>query len=215
MPGPPERRAPDVASLERGQHQLRARRSPRWIAAGVLAICLGGIGAVLLYNGAVTSEQVLRVNSAVARGEVVEAGDLGPVTVGSLPGVSTVPAEQLDELVGQHALVDLPAGSLVPAGGVGAPAVAEGTVRMGLSLAPGRLPSQTLTPGDRVLLVPVPGPDDSSSDLGSAVPAVLDSAPETAPDGVASLVDVTVDSAASERVARLAATDRLVLVRAG
>ncbi|WP_197429727.1 SAF domain-containing protein [Auraticoccus cholistanensis] len=210
-PTPPGR--PDLSALEQG-NRLRARRSPRWIAAGVLAISLGGIGAVLLWDGAVSSQQVLRVNTPVARGEVVEPGDLGAVTVGSVPGVSVVPAGQLDELVGQHALVDLAAGSLVPAGGIGAPDLAEGTVRMGLSLAPGRVPSGPLTPGQDVLLIPVPAPDDTAAAPGErAVAAVVDGRPTVAPDGVSTLVDVTLRARDAELVARLAATERLVLAR--
>lgn len=212
-PGPP--RPPDLSALQRSS-QLRARRSPRWIAAGVLAICLGALGAVLLWDGAVTSQQVLRVNSAVARGEVIEAGDLGPVTIGSLPGVSVVVAEELAPLVGQHALVDLPAGSLVPAGGIGAPVVAEGTARMGLALPAGRLPSGTLVPGEALLLIPVPAPDDTSREARQpVVRGTLVSAPAVGPDGVSTLVDVTVAVEDAEAVARLAATDRLVLARVG
>lgn len=214
VPGPEGApgRTPDLSALERSR-PLRARRSPRWIAAGVLAMCLGGLGAVLLYDGAVTSQQVLRVNTAVARGELIEAGDLGPVTVGALPGVSVVPAEQMSDLVGQSALVDLPAGGLVPAGGVGPPTLAEGSVRMGLALPAGRLPTSALTPGEPVLLIPVPAADDPTAEPEAVVTAVLHSVPTTAPDGVASLVDVTLDREDADLVARLAATDRLVLAR--
>ncbi len=204
---------PDLTALERGG-QLRARRSPRWIAAGVLAMCLGGLGAVLLWNGAVTSQQVLRVNTPVARGEVVEPGDLGPVTVGSVPGISVVPADQLDELVGRQALVDLPAGSLVPAGGVGTPDLAEGSVRLGLALPAGRIPSGVLTPGEDVLLIAVPAVDATAeTPVEAPTAAVLETRPEVAPDGVSTLVDVTVPAADAQLVARLAATDRLVLAR--
>lgn len=214
-PVPVTPRPPDLSSLERGP-QLRARRSPRWIAAGVLAICLGGLGATLLWNEAVTSQQVLRVNAAVARGEVIEARDLGPVTVGSLPGVSVVPADQLDDLVGKQALVDLPAGSLVPAGGIGVAELAPGTVRLGLSLPAGRLPGSAMVPGEQVLLIPVPGPDQAEAEMSeSPVTATLVTPPTTAPDGAARLVDVTVAAADADVVARLAATDRLVLARVG
>ncbi|PIE99297.1 MAG: hypothetical protein CR979_03235, partial [Propionibacterium sp.] len=101
--------------------QLRARRSPRMIALGVLLTVMGGLIAAFLYTNATTSQSVLVMSRNVQRGEVITAGDLVITTVGALPGVTSTPAEKINEIVDKTALVDLPQGSLIGAKSVGSP----------------------------------------------------------------------------------------------
>lgn len=199
----------------------RPRRQPRWIAAGLLSVCLGGLGAALLYGEATGSHEVLQVARPISRGEVVRPGDLRPVQVGSVPGISTVPTSRAAELVGRRALIDLAGGSMLPDGAIGQPPVEKGSTQVGLKLAPGRVPVGELPPGTTVLLVPVddprvaPGQPSAQASAAPLVPAVVVSAGRAGPDGVATLLDVRVPQERARQVAELAAADRLVLVREG
>lgn len=184
------------------------------MAAGVMLACLGGLGGAMLFQQATHANQVVVVQRSVARGDVVRASDLGVVTIGTAPGVRTLPAEALDELVGQQALVDLPQGSLVGDGLVGTSSVPEGHAVLGLKLAAGRVPVQPLPAGTQVQLVQV------GEAKGGAAPqeqlvvlAQVVTAPREMADGSSQLLDVAVPGAAAQQVADLAARDLLVLVR--
>jgi hypothetical protein len=190
---------------------VRARRNMRWIAVGVLAVCLGGLGAALLYGNLSNAQQVLTVKRTVYRDQVITAADLGVTSAVPAAGVETVPTDQLEQIVGQTALSDLVEGSLLSPRGYGAPAVEPGSVRVGLRLAAGRLPSAPMPPGTQVLLVPV-GRDGAEPPAGASVVGRIATAATTLPDG-ASIVDVAVAAAEGERVARLAAGDQLVVLR--
>ncbi|GAB3708298.1 SAF domain-containing protein [Mariniluteicoccus flavus] len=204
----------------------RPRRQPRWIAAGVLAVCLGGLGSALLYAEASGTREVLQVTRPLHRGEVVTAGHLRPVRVGSLPGISTVDVDRTAELVGRRALIDLGGGALLPDNSIGDSALEKGFTQVGLKLAPGRLPVGDLPPGAAVQLIPVDDPRTPANQGGQTPPsqtsqnnqaqlisAVVLTAPRVGPDGVATLLDVRVPQDRARAVAELAAVDRLVLVK--
>lgn len=197
--------------------RLRPRRQPKWIAAGLLAMCLGGLGAAVLYLEAAQSAEVVVLTRSVPRGEIVQTADLTVARVGNLAGVSSVNGSAIPELVGKTALADLPKGSLLPAGSVGTPALTAGSSQVGLTLAPGRIPASELPQGTPVVLVPLedervaPG----QGGLPEPIPAVVLTPPRPGPDGVAMLVDVRVAAGHADEVAVLAATDRVALVKEG
>lgn len=190
---------------------VRARWDLRLAAAGVLAICLGGLGAALLYANLSQADSVLLVKRTVYRDQVISADDLALASVVPAAGVDTVRSDLLAEVVGRTARLDLTEGSLLSPHSYGEPAVAVGSVRLGLRLAAGRLPSAALPPGSQVLLVPV-GRDGAEPPAEPSVFGTVASSPTALPDG-ASVLDVTVAADEAERVARLAAADQLVLVR--
>lgn len=196
---------------------VRGRRSPKWIALGVIAICLGGLGAFFLYNELSQAQTVVAVAQTVYRGSVVEAGDLTTITVGKTPGVSTVPAEQLESLVGQRAVADLMAGSLLPAGALAPTTIpAADHAVVGVNLVAGRAPVGFLQPSSLIRLVAIPpeGADAGYKDsyTGMIIKAsVIDATP--APDGLSIMVNVDVASDKSAAAALLAARNRLVVVR--
>jgi hypothetical protein len=200
-----------MAEPKSGTSPVRTRRNLRWIAVGVLAVCLGGLGAALLYANLSDARTVVRVVRTVYRDQVITAADLGVTSAVPAAGVEMVAVGQLDEVVGRTALYDLAEGSLLSPRTYGAPAVEAGSVRLGLRLAAGRIPSAPMPPGTVVLLVPV-GKDGASPPEGASVTGRVATAATTLPDG-ASVVDVSVASAEAERVARLAANDQLVLVQ--
>jgi len=194
-----------------GPSQVRARRNLRWMAVGVLAVCLGGLGAALLYGNLSNAQSVLIVKRTVYRDQVIRSADLGVTSAVPAAGVESVPIDQLDTVVGTTALSDLVEGSLLSPRAYGLPPLEAGRVRVGLRLAAGRLPAAAMPPGTEVLLVPV-GRDGAEPPAGASVAGQVATAATTLPDGAA-LVDVTVASSEGERLARLAAADELVLVR--
>jgi hypothetical protein len=190
---------------------VRTRRDLRWIAAGVLAMCLGGLGAALLYANVSSAAPVLAIKHTVFRDQVITADDLGITSLATPPGVETVPVSQLGDIVGKVALTDLVEGGLLSPRSFGDPVVAAGAVRVGLLLEPGRLPNSALPPGTSVQLVPV-ARDGGEAPAGASITATIASAPQVQTDG-ASLLDITVEQASGERVAKLAAAGQLALIR--
>lgn len=190
---------------------LRSRRRPQWIAAGVLCLVLGALGAVWLFGQLGTSQTALQVTRPIARGEVIKPGDLRPVTIGSVPGVSIVGAAQGEQLNGQTALIDLAPGALLPADALGAAVVPNGKRQVGMRLAPGRLPAGALPPATKVLIVAVSAPG-ATSPTAVSIPAETSGPARVLDDGSA-LVDVLVANADAELVARWSAADQISLVR--
>ena len=196
--------------------RLPGRRNPKWIALGIVALCLGGLLSYVIYTRVASEAAVVVAAQTVYRGEVIEQGDLATITLrgGSLP--KAVPATQLSDLVGKRAAFDLVEGSAILSTAVVDGAVpAEGRAIVGLKLAPGRAPSNLLLPGSRVRLIAMPAAADSSTSDKLAgtifVGSVIDQS--QAADATSILVNVDVDAGAAPTIATLAAQDRIVIVR--
>ena len=197
--------------------RLPGRRNPRWIALGVVALCLGALLSYVVYAHVAAESTVVALARTVYRGEVVERADLTSVRLsgGGLPG--TVPVADLERLVGQHAVFDLPAGSVLGAGSVADTAVpAEGRTAVGMRLAAGRAPQELLLPAAPVRLVALAAPA-ATSGVQDALAGktytgrVIDQAPGA--DGASILLDVEVDEAQAATIAALAAAERIAVVR--
>ena len=128
--------------------------------------------------------------------------------VGEL-SVDALPAERIEELVGQHALTDLPQGSFPLAHHVGDDPLPEGQSLVGLKLPMGRIPVSPLPPGTRVAVIGVAEGADQT------VEAVVAAAPTALQDGATYAVDLRVAAADAPALARLAATDSAALVVIG
>ena len=189
---------------------VRPRRNLRWIAVGVLAVCLGGLGAALLYANLSGAQEVLLVKRTVLRDQVITVDDLAVTSVVPAPGVASVPAERLEAVVGSTAQYDLIEGGLLSPAQFGEPRVVPGMARVGLRLAPGRVPKSPIPSGSPVLLVALAAEGDKP---GASVSGQIASEPTELPDG-GPVIDVMVPAEVAERVARLAAGDQLVLVQA-
>jgi hypothetical protein len=210
---PPDASAPGAtpATVPR----LPGRRNPKWIALGIVAICLGGLLSFVIYSRVATEVAVIAVAQTVLRGDVIEKGDLTTVTLRRGSVAQAIPASQLNQIVGQRAVFDLVEGSVIPTNAVGEVVIPpDGQAVIGLKLSGGRAPSSLLLPGSPIRLVALPstesGKDDKST--GSVyVARVVDQS--AAPDGTSSLVNVTVASGQAPAIAALAAQDRLAVVR--
>jgi hypothetical protein len=200
--------------------RIAGRRNPRWIALGVVALCLGGLLSYMIYAQVAAQSAVVAMAKTVHRGAVIQATDLTTTSVSGTTKVSTVPADQLQGLVGKRAGYDLVEGSLVPAAALDAPALpAPGRAVVGLKLNQGRAPVGLLPASAVVRLVPVPSGEQ---------PAAGQSGPSAAPlptyfgtvvdvtdgaDGSSILINVDVAAADAPVIAQLAAQDRIVVLR--
>lgn len=208
--------SPEVPPATPAPPRMPARRNPRWIALGLVAVCLGGLLSYVIYSRVATETSVVSLTRTVYRGQTVAAADLTSVTVTGGSPLRVVPAAQMDDLVGQKAIYDLVEGSLVPPGAVSSVVVpARGRAVVGLKLVQGRAPANLLYPGSPVRLVSLPPAGGGASKDGLTDKAylarVVDSAP--AADGTAVLVNVDVPADRGPTVALLAAQDRLAVLR--
>lgn len=196
---------------------LPGRRNPKWIALGIVALCLGALLSYVLYARVADQAPVVAVTQTVHRGETVTAADLTSVSVPNAAGIRTVPASQLEQLVGRRAVYDLVGGSLLPAGAVAEVVLPQpGRAVVGIRLVSGRAPSEPLPPGSSLRLVALPpaGTDAAADDdyTGRTIVARAVSQVDGT-DGTSVVVDVDVAAAAAPEVALLAAQERLALVR--
>jgi len=210
--------AVDPSTAPRRLERVRVRRNVRWLAAGILAMALGGLGTWALFASVADTRPALKVTHTVYRGQPIQAGDLAVVAIGRGTDVDAVSGDELNRVIGQTAVTDLPAGGLLVARAYGAPELAAGVARVGLRLDAGAITNAPLRPGARVLLVFVPGATaavaGSPAPPPASVEATVAAEPQQAADG-AHLVDVDVPLASAEAVARAAATKQIVLVRMG
>lgn len=197
--------------------RLPARRNPKWIALGVIAICLGGLLSYVIYARVATEASVVAMAATVYRGEVIEAGDITTVTLSGDPSVPTVPAEEAGALVGQRAAYDLVDGSLVAPSAVTQDAMpAEKRAVVGMKLAGGRAPADFLLPGSPIRLVALPAPDAQPGVADpyagkTFVARTVSSTP--GPDAGSLFVDVDVPADQAPTIAMLAAQERLTVIR--
>jgi SAF domain len=196
---------------------VRVRRNPRWIALGVAAMCLGALTSFFLYRQATHAQAVVAVTHSIYRGSLISRSDLTTITVGNTGGVHVVPASQLSSVTGKRVSLDLVAGSLLSPDAVtdvALPAAKRAIV--GIRLPQGRAPEGYLPPAASVRLVAVPpsGADPGYKDAYAkfSVRAKIADV-TTSGDGLSLLVNADVSASDAATVGRLAAQERLVLIR--
>ena len=141
--------------LTPGPPRLPGRRNPKWIALGIVAICLGGLLSYVIYARVATETAVVALAHTVYRGQVVAATDLTTVTLSGDPGAADGAGRPRGtSLVGQRAVYDLVEGSILPQGAI-APVKLPQDKRalVGIKLTAGRAPSNHLFPGSAVRLI--------------------------------------------------------------
>lgn len=191
----------------------KLRRRPVFAVASVAAICLGALVAAWAWTATSTSTDVVAVRASVARGEVIERGDLLVVQVGVDPALRPLPGEALDTVVGRRAAMDLAAGGLVTADAVTDTVVpSRGMSVVGVSLPPSLLPGEELRAGDRVRVVATPGVQgDVIEGEQRFIEAVVVGVYPDAEAGQ-TVVSVEVPYVDAAELAARAATGRVVLV---
>ncbi|MGW7670210.1 SAF domain-containing protein [Streptomyces sp. NPDC054775] len=136
------------------------RRRPGVIALSLALIAAGGAGVAVLVLQVGHRTQVVTVVREVQVGQVLTERDLGRASVALDPAVKAVRADDLDEVVGQRAAVELRPGSLLAPSQV----TRDSLVRPGeqvvpIGLKPEQVPASALVPGQKVRLVHVPAQD--------------------------------------------------------
>jgi hypothetical protein len=133
----------------------RARNRPA-LVAGILLVLLGALGGWALVGSAGDRSDILAVARDVPIGAVLQASDLRVVALSDSPGLSPVPASEVDSIVGQRAAVSLTAGTVLTRAQVtGAPTLEDGRDLVALEVARGMGPVSALDIGDTVAAVPV------------------------------------------------------------
>lgn len=194
-----------------------ARRNPKWIALGLVAVCLGGLLSYVIYAKVATESTVVALAATVHRGEVLEADDLTTVTLSGDPSVPTVAADDAPNLIGQRAAYDLIEGSLLAPAAVTAESVpAPERAVVSLRLVGGRAPADFLVAGSPIRLVALPPADaqPGQKDPHAGKTFAARTVSWTAgPDAGSVFVNVDVPSAQAAVIATLSAQERLTVVR--
>lgn len=193
----------------------RARRRPAIVALGLALVALGILASVYLTTTLGQTHKVLAVTSEVPRGAELTAGDLTAVDLPTGPTLlDPVDANLLNDVVGQVATVDLPAGALLTPGSYeGSLQPAAGNSIVGVALTPNQMPAGTsLHAGDRVRIVETPvNGGDAPVEEPLSIPAVVVTS-KSATVGDQTVVDVEVQRERAGALAARAATGRVALV---
>ena len=219
-------RAPGASLVSGGR---RGRRGPggtggwrnrSWGLVTLAALLVLGSGpAVMAWRLRVgEKESVLALSQPVAKGQVIDRGDLVSVSVSGVEGA--IPVAAVDTVVGAHAAVDLVQGQiLLPDMATADPLPGVGEATIGLALDPSRVPGAGLAPGDVVDVISVPDVESSKAD-----PAALDAPELLAKDaqvfdvggevatGGQVLVTLVVDEGDAARVAAYSTQNRVAIV---
>lgn len=193
------------------------RRRRRWSLAlvGALVTVGSALAFAVLWMNAGDREPVVAVTRRVPAGQVIEAGDLSIVRVSTDAALAPIPADQVDEVVGQIAVTDLVPGTLLTQEHLVAESILEaGSAVVGVALRPGQLPGR-LEGGDRVQIVRTisPGTEDDSLSLGTVLDEgrVLEVSDRDVTDGTV-VVSLVVDEDVAAEVAGAASAELVSLV---
>jgi hypothetical protein len=184
---------------------VRRRRSSRLLLLGVVLAVLGALLGVVLFQVVSQREPVVALAATVPFGQPVDREDLREIALSSDNDLATVPWNEVDSVVGQIAVTDLLAGSVLSPDAVSPidpPGAGEAVA--GVAVGPGRLPVTPLNPRDEVLVVTADG-------IGAPIRATVLWVGEPDPTGRRT-VDLLVNESVGVDLARISAEDRAVLV---
>lgn len=203
-------------AARRGIHLAsRSKARVQWLVLATALTVLAGVLVAWALSRAAARIEVVIAARPVAPGTEFVIDDLTTAPVAVDPAVTgLVPAASIDDLVGRVATIGVPAGSVVTAGmWTDGTELRAGEHAVGAVLRPGRLPER-LGAGHTAMAVPLEGSLPVDGAVDGAVDGVFPVRVITArrlETGEASLV-LAVAAAEAPQVARLAASDSLVLV---
>jgi hypothetical protein len=180
------------------------------VVVAVALVCAGAVLGLWLWMSASTVTEVVAVRTSVQRGHLVALEDLTTVRVTLDPQLRTVPAAELESLVGKRAATDLAPGTLVTPDQVSdavVPGLGQSVV--GIPVAPGLMPAEPLVAGDTVRLVHTPG---LAGQVTAAPVTVTATVLSVTPGDTHTVVDVLVTSDQAADLAARAATGDLAVV---
>jgi SAF domain len=216
----PARNGPARAAAPGQPHgQLRGlprRRRPAMIALAAALIGAGILASAALYNRENHQVSVVMVTTPVAVGQVITSADVGTTSIAAGPGLQTIPARQMSQVVGLVAATSLRPGTLLaPSEVTSKLAPGPGQDLVPVAIKPSGLPASGLTPGDQVLVVATPaasGGGGAAPVLAQPVPAVVEAVNAVTDQNGFDVVDLLVTSGSGPAVAEQAATGQIALV---
>jgi SAF domain len=197
---------------------LPRRRRPAMIALAAALIGAGILASAALYHRANHQVPVVVVTKPVPVGAVITSNDVGTTTIAAGPGVATIPARQLPQVVGLVAAASLQPGTLLaPSEVTSKLSPAPGQDLVPVAVKPSGLPASGLAPGDQVLVIATPA---AAGNTGSGAAPVLTQPVQATVEAVntvtdqngLNVVDLLVPSDAGPSVAEQAATGQIALV---
>ncbi|MGP4001708.1 SAF domain-containing protein [Streptomyces sp. 8N706] len=206
------------------QFPLGGPVSPPRVAArrrrpGVIALCLtliagGGAAGAVLFLESGERTQVVTVVRPVPVGQRVSEQDLGKASVALDPAVKAVQASDMDNVVGKRAAVELTPGSLLSTSQVTDKSLIEaGESLVPVGLKPEQVPATTLSPGQKVQIVAVPGPDEEvEQQQPSTIPARVVKVGNPAPGTGVVVVDVAASGTDAPTLAAWVSTGNVRLL---
>lgn len=157
---------------------LPRRRRPGLIAAGVLIVVIGVLGAYFYATAAGDNRPVLAMAATVTAGQQITDADLKVVRVSAGSGLTPIADDQRDTVVGKYARIELVAGTLLTEGQLTDKAIpGAGQQLIGLELKPSQLPARALRPGEPVQLVITSDPRNVTIDAKGAQKQALPQPP--------------------------------------
>jgi hypothetical protein len=203
------RRAEKAAAAER-----RPRRPYGQMLLALLLIVGCALGAAVAFARAGDTTSVVVMSDGVARGETIGRDDLTTTRVSGVD--DAIPADELDDLVGRTATVDLLPGQIVlTEASTADPIPAQGEALVGVALEPSQVPAD-LGPGDSVMVLAAPeegaDPKVSGAELTNGLVYSLSDTEVVGTGGGVEHVTLIVPHADSASVALYASADRIVLV---
>jgi hypothetical protein len=203
------RRAEKAAAAER-----RPRRPYGQMLLALLLIVGCALGAAVAFARAGDTTSVVVMNDGVARGETISREDLTTTRVSGVD--DAIPADELEDLVGRTATVDLLPGQIVQEEASTAdPIPAQGEALVGVALEPSQVPAD-LGSGDSVLVLAAPeegaDPNASGAELANGLVYSISDTEVVGTGGGVEHVTLVVPESDSASVALYASADRIVLV---
>lgn len=181
------------------------------IAFGVVLLAVSAAGGTYLVNELSDRKPVLVAARSIAAGTVITQDDLR-VADAAIDGVETIPRDHIKNLLGQRAVAQLPAGTLLSKGMFATnPLPMQGFRNVGLALEPTRVPA-SLTPGRGVDVWEVI--KDPSGQGGPSKSLVADGTAHVISvtrDGSMTLVTVSVPEGAAAAVTSASARNAIAL----
>lgn len=162
--------ARDVVSMSQP-----TRRRPSWVLIGSLLVGVAALLGAWVFTATSETVSVLIAAHDIEPGEVIEAGDLQVIEIGSSSQLRAVQPSQQDLILGLAARGPIPAGTVLNTDLFADrdQTVPEGMVVVGAALDLGAAPSSSLRAGDRVDVLGVVRTTGAPADGASPSAALL------------------------------------------
>ena len=195
------------------ESRVRNKPRPAIIALAIALIVTAGLAAAYIYTSTGRTMEVYTAASSIARGDVIEVGDLTTVEIPDNQAIPSFGLSERENMLGQTAVVDIPEGTLISPNNIATDAgLAQGQSIVGISFTANQLPPYPLVSGDPVRIVDTPvtqgdPPAGTPASIAATIVAVRF-------DDVSgnTVVAVSVDTFSSSALAARAATGRVALV---